>query len=64
MGFGHRVYKHGDSRGPDDEGRLTPGRPEFGAQDPRRLYDALETAMVSTKGIEPNLDYPSGPRIT
>jgi len=25
------------------------------------LYDALETAMVSTKNIKPNLDYPSGP---
>ncbi len=34
---------------------------QYGAQDLAALYDALETAMVSTKNIKPNLDYPSGP---
>ena len=61
MGFGHRVYKHGDSRVPTMKAALDTLVEEFGAHDLAALYDALETAMVSTKGIEPNLDYPSGP---
>jgi citrate synthase len=31
-------------------------RPDLG-----ELYDRLERAMVAEKGIQPNLDYPSGP---
>jgi len=61
MGFGHRVYKNGDSRVPTMKKSLDRllelyERPELG-----RLYDSLEAAMVGTKGIKPNLDYPSGP---
>jgi citrate synthase/2-methylcitrate synthase len=58
MGFGHRVYKNGDSRVPTMKAALVE---EFGAQDLAALYDALETAMVAAKDIKPNLDYPSGP---
>jgi 2-methylcitrate synthase len=61
MGFGHRVYKKGDSRVPTMKAALDTLVAEYDAQDLAALYDALETAMVSTKGIEPNLDYPSGP---
>jgi 2-methylcitrate synthase len=61
MGFGHRVYKKGDSRVPTMKAALDTLVVEYDAQDLAALYDALETAMVSTKGIEPNLDYPSGP---
>jgi 2-methylcitrate synthase len=61
MGFGHRVYKNGDSRVPTMKKALDTLVEEFGAQDLAALYDALETAMVSTKDIKPNLDYPSGP---
>ncbi|CAN5157545.1 bifunctional 2-methylcitrate synthase/citrate synthase [soil metagenome] len=61
MGFGHRVYKSGDSRVPTMKAALDTLVVEYEAQDLAALYDALETAMVSTKGIEPNLDYPSGP---
>ncbi|SMQ68558.1 citrate synthase/2-methylcitrate synthase [Agreia sp. VKM Ac-1783] len=61
MGFGHRVYKHGDSRVPTMKTSLDAllehyDRPDLGA-----LYDALETAMTARKNILPNLDYPSGP---
>jgi 2-methylcitrate synthase/citrate synthase II len=61
MGFGHRVYKNGDSRVPTMKQSLdrlidSYSRPELG-----RLYSTLEDAMVSAKGIKPNLDYPSGP---
>jgi 2-methylcitrate synthase len=61
MGFGHRVYKNGDSRVPTMKTALDTLVIEYGAQDLAALYDALETAMVDTKNIKPNLDYPSGP---
>ncbi|MGV8882008.1 MAG: bifunctional 2-methylcitrate synthase/citrate synthase [Rhodoglobus sp.] len=61
MGFGHRVYKSGDSRVPTMKASLDTliahyDRPEMG-----ELYEALETAMTERKNILPNLDYPSGP---
>jgi citrate synthase/2-methylcitrate synthase len=61
MGFGHRVYKNGDSRVPTMRaalGRLVDfyDRPEV-----LDLYDSLESAMEERKAIKPNLDYPSGP---
>jgi 2-methylcitrate synthase len=61
MGFGHRVYKKGDSRVPTMKAALDTLITEYDRPDMLALYEALETAMVSTKGIEPNLDYPSGP---
>lgn len=61
MGFGHRVYKRGDSRVPTMKAALDDlvehyDRPDIGA-----LYDTLESEFVARKGIYPNLDYPSGP---
>ena len=61
MGFGHRVYKSGDSRVPTMKAALDTlveayERPELG-----ELYETLEVAMTRTKNILPNLDYPSGP---
>ena len=61
MGFGHRVYKKGDSRVPSMKAALDSlvehyDRPDIGA-----MYDNLEHAMTSRKDIKPNLDYPSGP---
>ena len=61
MGFGHRVYKNGDSRVPTMKAALDTLIAEFGRQDLGDLYDALERAMDDRKGIKPNLDYPSGP---
>lgn len=60
MGFGHRVYKHGDSRVPTMKAALDTLIAEHDAQDLGDLYDALETAMAERKNIKPNLDYPSG----
>lgn len=61
MGFGHRVYKHGDSRVPTMRRALE--RLVFlkGADELMELYRALERAVFERKGIHPNLDYPSGP---
>ena len=61
MGFGHRVYKNGDSRVPTMKAALDTLVAEYDAQDLAALYDTLEKAMGDRKAIAPNLDYPSGP---
>ncbi|MFK0291983.1 bifunctional 2-methylcitrate synthase/citrate synthase [Streptomyces sp. NPDC090442] len=63
MGFGHRVYKHGDSRVPLMQAALD--RLVARAADPETtrlatLHEALRQAMFTRKGIHPNLDYPAG----
>ncbi|MGF6822050.1 2-methylcitrate synthase/citrate synthase II [Microbacterium sp. ZKA21] len=61
MGFGHRVYKNGDSRVPTMKSALDTLVEHYGRDDVAELYDALEQEFVARKGIYPNLDYPSGP---
>ncbi len=61
MGFGHRVYKNGDSRVPTMKAALHTLIVEYDAQPLSDLYDTLEKAMGEAKNIKPNLDYPSGP---
>jgi 2-methylcitrate synthase/citrate synthase II len=61
MGFGHRVYKNGDSRVPTMKASLDTLIEEYDRPDLLALYDALNDAMQSRKAIQPNLDYPSGP---
>lgn len=61
MGFGHRVYKKGDSRVPTMKAALDTLVAHYNRPDVADLYDALESEFVSRKGIYPNLDYPSGP---
>ena len=61
MGFGHRVYKRGDSRVPTMKAALDTLVEHYDRPDVAALYDALEAQFVARKGIYPNLDYPSGP---
>ena len=61
MGFGHRVYKSGDSRVPTMKASLDTLVEYYDRPDLLALYDALEKAMTERKNILPNLDYPSGP---
>ncbi|MGA7203126.1 MAG: bifunctional 2-methylcitrate synthase/citrate synthase [Specibacter sp.] len=61
MGFGHRVYKHGDSRVPTMKGALDAMIAHFDRPEILGLYDGLEQAMDEAKAIKPNLDYPAGP---
>lgn len=61
MGFGHRVYRHGDSRVPSMKAALDLLGDRDGAREILDLYDALADAMTERKDIQPNLDYPSGP---
>lgn len=61
MGFGHRVYKRGDSRVPTMKAALDSLVEHYDRPDVLALYNTLESEFVSRKGIYPNLDYPSGP---
>lgn len=61
MGFGHRVYKRGDSRVPTMKAALDTLVAHYDRPDVAELYETLENEFVSRKGIYPNLDYPSGP---
>lgn len=61
MGFGHRVYKRGDSRVPTMKAALDVLLAESGRDDLAALYAELERDFVARKGIYPNLDFPSGP---
>ncbi|GAA3596902.1 bifunctional 2-methylcitrate synthase/citrate synthase [Agrococcus terreus] len=61
MGFGHRVYKNGDSRVPTMRAALVRLVQHYEAQEVLDIYDALERSMAERKPIKPNLDFPSGP---
>ncbi len=61
MGFGHRVYKHGDSRVPTMKAALDTLVEHYDRPELMALYTTLESGMDARKGIKPNLDYPSGP---
>ncbi|MEJ6489524.1 bifunctional 2-methylcitrate synthase/citrate synthase [Leucobacter sp. USCH14] len=61
MGFGHRVYKNGDSRVPTMRAALDSLIAHFERPELAELSDALEQEFMERKGIHSNLDYPSGP---
>lgn len=61
MGFGHRVYKNGDSRVPTMKAAL---QQVAAVRDGKRwldIYNVLEGAMFAATAIKPNLDFPTGP---
>ncbi|MES2745313.1 MAG: bifunctional 2-methylcitrate synthase/citrate synthase [Bdellovibrionota bacterium] len=61
MGFGHRVYKSGDSRVPTMKKYAQVMADATKEQKWMKMYDALENVMVEKKKIYPNLDFPAGP---
>lgn len=61
MGFGHRVYKHGDSRVPTMRAAFEKTATLRGGEKLVEMYRNLEQTMLEEKGIHPNLDFPSGP---
>ncbi|CCG08632.1 bifunctional 2-methylcitrate synthase/citrate synthase [Pararhodospirillum photometricum] len=61
MGFGHRVYKHGDSRVPTMKQAFLAMAERRHGQKWVEISEALERAMLEEKGIHPNLDFPTGP---
>jgi citrate synthase len=61
MGFGHRVYKHGDSRVPTMAKSLQKVAALKNADKLMALYTETQAAMLAEKNIHPNLDFPTGP---
>jgi citrate synthase len=61
MGFGHRVYKRGDSRVPTMRAAMFEVAARRDGARWVEMYDALEVEMIALKGIHPNLDFPAGP---
>lgn len=61
MGFGHRVYKSGDSRVPTMKKYAQVMADVTGEQKWMQMYSSLEKVMVDKKKIYPNLDFPAGP---
>ncbi len=61
MGFGHRVYKKGDSRVPTMEkyfkkvSKLKNDKKFF------KIYEIVKNVMIERKDIHPNVDFPTGP---
>ena len=61
MGFGHRVYKNGDSRVPTMReyfGKVAKIKKDETFE---KIYDIVEEVMIERKNIHPNVDYPTGP---
>ena len=61
MGFGHRVYKQGDSRVPTMRAALEDLAAWQGDTKWLKISDILQGIMINEKGIHPNLDFPAGP---
>jgi len=61
MGFGHRVYKRGDSRVPTMKQYARKMANFTGETKWLDIEDVLEEVMREQKNIHPNLDFPSGP---
>lgn len=61
MGFGHRVYKRGDSRVPTMKKYADKMAELKGDTKWRKISDILRDTMIEEKNIYPNLDFPAGP---
>ena len=61
MGFGHRVYKSGDSRVPTMKKYAQVMADVTDQQKWMQMYNSLEKVMLEKKKIYPNLDFPAGP---
>lgn len=63
IGFGHRVYKQGDSRVPTMAATMKDVASRHDGQKWVEIYDVMEKTMYENTSIHirPNLDLPSGP---
>ncbi len=61
MGFGHRVYKHGDSRVPTMTRYAEKMAEVIGDDRWLAIERVLAEEMLTRKNIHPNLDFPAGP---
>ncbi len=61
MGFGHRVYKKGDSRVPTMEKYFQKVAKINNDKKFLKIYETVKNVMVQRKDIHPNVDFPTGP---
>jgi len=61
MGFGHRIYKKGDSRVPTMETFFKKVSKIKNDKKLHKIYDIVKNVMIKRKNIYPNVDYPTGP---
>ena len=61
MGFGHRVYKSGDSRVPTMKKYFYKVAKLKKDKKLVKIYEIIEEEMITRKNIHPNLDFPTGP---
>ena len=61
MGFGHRVYRSGDSRVPTMRHYLFKVAKLLKKEMYTQIYEILEKEMIARKNIHPNVDFPCGP---
>ncbi len=61
MGFGHRVYRTGDSRVPTMKHYMFKVAKLLKKEKYTRMYEILEKVMLQRKNIHPNVDFPCGP---
>jgi 2-methylcitrate synthase len=61
MGFGHRVYKNGDSRVPTMKKYYLKTAEFYKNKKYPAISQILEDTMIKEKNIHPNLDFPAGP---
>ncbi len=61
MGFGHRVYRTGDSRVPTMKHYMFKVAKLLKKEKYTEIYEILEKVMIEKKNIHPNVDFPCGP---
>ena len=61
MGFGHRVYRTGDSRVPTMKHYMFKVAKLLKKEKYTEMYEILEKIMFEKKNIHPNVDFPCGP---
>ena len=61
MGFGHRVYRTGDSRVPTMKHYMFKVAKLLKKEKYTKMYETLEQVMIQKKNIHPNVDFPCGP---
>ena len=61
MGFGHRVYKKGDSRVPTMEKYFKKVSKIKNDKKFHKIYEIVKNVMIERKDIYPNVDFPTGP---
>ncbi len=61
MGFGHRVYRAGDSRVPTMKHYLFKVAKILKKEKYTKIYEILAKNMIEKKNIHPNVDFPCGP---